>query len=136
MFYYQLMLVSENRRELDREFRRLALRYHPDKNKDPRAKEQFQELIAEYEQSVLKCIPETVKKNTKKKRVNWNHYFHWNRTDTGYDLTSMDGETVLFVEDMELESIVLDSIYQYPVVTQHRIKLNKILQSFVNQYVS
>lgn len=35
--------------DVRRSFRRLALKYHPDKNKDPDADEKFREIVEAYE---------------------------------------------------------------------------------------
>ncbi|KDR13012.1 DnaJ-like protein subfamily B member 9 [Zootermopsis nevadensis] len=49
--YYTLLGVSRNApdREIKKAFRKLAVKYHPDKNKDKGAEEKFKELAQAYE---------------------------------------------------------------------------------------
>ncbi|KAH3816830.1 dnaJ homolog subfamily B member 9-like [Dreissena polymorpha] len=49
--YYEILGLKRNanEKEIKRAFRKLALKYHPDKNKDPDAEEQFREIAKAYE---------------------------------------------------------------------------------------
>lgn len=49
--YYQLLGVEKTAtaKEIKKAFRRLALQYHPDKNKDEGAEEQFKKIVEAYE---------------------------------------------------------------------------------------
>jgi len=49
--YYEILGVKRdaNEKEIKRRFRKLALKYHPDKNKDPKAEEQFRQIAEAYD---------------------------------------------------------------------------------------
>lgn len=49
--YYDILGVSKNAKSKDikRAFRKLAMQYHPDKNKDPKAEEKFRQIAEAYE---------------------------------------------------------------------------------------
>jgi molecular chaperone DnaJ len=49
--YYQILGISKNSTtdEIKRAFRRLAMQYHPDKNKAPDAEQKFKEINEAYE---------------------------------------------------------------------------------------
>ncbi len=49
--YYAILGVDRDAgdREIKKAFRKLALQYHPDKNKDPEAEEKFREIAEAYE---------------------------------------------------------------------------------------
>lgn len=49
--------------EWKRAYRRLAMRWHPDRNDDPQATERFKEIAAAYEQLLAVDLPETAKTN-------------------------------------------------------------------------
>jgi len=49
--YYEILGVSKNaqNKDIKRAFRKLAMQYHPDKNKDPKAQEKFRQIAEAYE---------------------------------------------------------------------------------------
>ncbi|CAF0870372.1 unnamed protein product [Didymodactylos carnosus] len=49
--YYEILGVKRDatEKEIKRRFRKLALKYHPDKNKDPKAEEQFRQIAEAYD---------------------------------------------------------------------------------------
>ncbi|XP_035224979.1 dnaJ homolog subfamily B member 9-like [Stegodyphus dumicola] len=49
--YYEVLGVNKkaSNRDIKRAFRKLAMQYHPDKNKDPKAEEKFREIAEAYE---------------------------------------------------------------------------------------
>ena len=49
--YYDILGVSRdaNDRQIKKAFRKLAVKYHPDKNKDPKAEDKFREIAEAYE---------------------------------------------------------------------------------------
>ncbi|KAI8096529.1 DnaJ domain-containing protein [Halteromyces radiatus] len=51
MDYYEVLDLSENatEEEIKKAYRKLALKYHPDKNKDPDAQQKFQNISHAYE---------------------------------------------------------------------------------------
>ena len=48
--YYKILGVNENstKEEIKKAYRRLALKYQPDKSKDPKAEEKFREITETY----------------------------------------------------------------------------------------
>lgn len=56
--YYDLLQVPRNASEADikKAYRKLAMQYHPDRNRDPDAEERFKEITEAYE---VLCDPET-----------------------------------------------------------------------------
>lgn len=61
--YYKILGVDRSCTETDlkKAYRKLALKFHPDKNKDPAASEKFKEIGEAYE--VSKNYSKTKKKN-------------------------------------------------------------------------
>ena len=51
MDYYKILNISRDadKDEIKKAYRKLALKYHPDKNKDPNAKEKFQQISEAYQ---------------------------------------------------------------------------------------
>jgi len=49
--YYDILGVDKKAsdRQIKKAFRKLAVKYHPDKNKDPKAEEKFREIVEAYE---------------------------------------------------------------------------------------
>jgi len=49
--YYEILGVSKDAsdRQIKKAFRKLAMKYHPDKNKDPKAEDKFREIAEAYE---------------------------------------------------------------------------------------
>ncbi|CAF1161367.1 unnamed protein product [Rotaria sp. Silwood1] len=49
--FYEILGVKRDatEKEIKRKFRQLALKYHPDKNKDPKAEEQFRTIVEAYD---------------------------------------------------------------------------------------
>lgn len=49
--YYKILGIEQNatNEEVKKGYRRMALRYHPDKNDHPQAEEQFKEVVAAFE---------------------------------------------------------------------------------------
>lgn len=49
--YYKILQINKNAddEEIKKSYRRLALKYHPDKNKDKEAEERFKEIAVAYE---------------------------------------------------------------------------------------
>jgi len=49
--YYQILGVKRDasEKEIKKRFRKLALKYHPDKNKDPKAEETFRQIAEAYD---------------------------------------------------------------------------------------
>ncbi|MCE1181638.1 MAG: DnaJ domain-containing protein [Rhodocyclales bacterium] len=60
---YHILGVSRDSgpAEWKRAYRRLAMRWHPDRNDDPQATERFKEIAAAYEQLLAVDLPETAK---------------------------------------------------------------------------
>lgn len=77
--YYRALELNENASidEIRKSFRTLALKYHPDKNKDEGSKEKFMKIVEAYEvlsdESGKKNYDEsiTIKKNTPKYDFSW-----------------------------------------------------------------
>jgi curved DNA-binding protein len=75
--YYQVLGVdrSASQQDIQRAYRTLARRYHPDINKDPGAEERFKDITEAYE--VL---------SDDKKRARYDRYReHWRQVPDGYD---------------------------------------------------
>ena len=77
--YYRALELNNNASldEIRKSFRILALKYHPDKNKDERSKEKFMKIVEAYEvlsdEGGKKNYDEsiTIKKNTPKYDFSW-----------------------------------------------------------------
>lgn len=77
--YYRALELNKNASidEIRKSFRTLALKYHPDKNKDEGSKEKFMKIVEAYEvlsdESGKKNYDEsiTIKKNTPKYDFSW-----------------------------------------------------------------
>ncbi|GFR00741.1 dnaJ homolog subfamily B member 9 [Trichonephila clavata] len=52
--YYDVLGVNKkaSNRDIKKAFRKLAMQYHPDKNKDPEAEKKFREIAEVYEVAV------------------------------------------------------------------------------------
>ncbi|CAF0758638.1 unnamed protein product [Rotaria sordida] len=85
--YYEILGVKRDAsdKEIKRRFRQLALKYHPDKNKDPKAEDKFRSIAEAYD---------ILSDPTKREQYDWhghesftssnsNHYsnFHFNMND-------------------------------------------------------
>lgn len=102
--YYDILGVSKSASQSDikKAYRKLAIKYHPDKNKnDKKAEEKFKEVAEAYE--VLKN-PETRKKYDQL-GANWKNYQHANQNFDGFNWGGADfgggrGSRVHFEGDM------------------------------------
>jgi DnaJ-domain-containing protein 1 len=112
--YYSILYISENATELEikKAYRKLALEWHPDKNKDIKAKEKFIEINEAY----------TILIN-EEKRANYNYLLNINR--------NKDKKSITFNETAKEKEDIFKN-WQRQAHKEAEIKSNTTFQEFYN----
>ncbi|CAF1525732.1 unnamed protein product [Adineta ricciae] len=124
--YYQILGVKPNasEREIKRHFHKLALKYHPDKNKDPKAATMFQTITEAYD-----VLSDPDKRQLYDSQGHESFQSYRKYGDNGFSKFAFDTNKILKEFDESLVGIKRQFQNLFDQTSQHRSNFDSILKN-------